>query len=198
MDYRKLTPTQLDALKEVFNIGTGNSVTALSSMLNKKIDMNVPNLRIVSLQEILTSEADKEVLGVLVKAIGEAPGNILYTFKKEVASSISSILLGQEEVFTDLGMSIIGEIGNIVASSYINAITVVTGLSIVSSVPAVAHDMLSSILTTTIIEAGQYDDYILEIETLFKGDGDGDIMGNFYYIPEPGSLEKILTKLGMN
>lgn len=198
MDYRKLTPTQLDALKEVFNIGTGNSVTALSSMLNKKIDMNVPNLRIVSLQEILTSEADKEVLGVLVKAIGEAPGNILYTFKKEVASSISSILLGQEEVFTDLGMSIIGEIGNIVASSYINAITVVTGLSIVSSVPAVAHDMLSSILTTTIIEAGQYDDYILEIETLFKGDGDDDIMGNFYYIPEPGSLEKILTKLGMN
>ena len=197
MDYREFTSMQIDALKEVFNIGTGNSVTALSSMLNKKIDMNVPNLRIVSLQEILSSEADSEVLGVLVKAIGEAPGNILYTFKKEVASSISTMLLGQEEVFTELGMSIIGEIGNIVASSYINAITVVTGLSIVSSVPAVAYDMLSSILTTTVIEAGQYDDYILEIETLFKGDGD-DIMGNFYYIPEPGSLEKILTKLGMN
>ena len=199
MDYSKLTDLQLDTLKELFNIGTGNSVTALSTMLNKRIDMNVPNLNIAKLQEVVDEELEHEVVCVLVKSIGEAPGNILYAFKKETALKIVEILFGKEvESLEELEVSAIGEIGNIIASSYINAITEFTGVSLVSSVPAVVYDTLSSILASVIVGVSEYNDYILKIETSFKGDEVNDIMGSFYYIPEAGSLENILTKIGMN
>lgn len=198
MDYRNLSSVQLDALKEVFNIGSGNAATALSWLLNKKVDMGVPRIEIVKLQDVVGSDLDHEVIAVLVKVIGEAPGNILYVFDKEVAEEIAEILIGNYDVFSDMGMSTMAEIGNIIASSYMNAIVSFTGLKMIPSVPAVTYDMFNAILPATFIESGQYDEYILDIETLFKGENKCNVIGNFYYIPEPGSLENILLKLGMN
>ena len=199
MDYTKLTDLQLDTLKELFNIGTGNSVTALSKMLDKRIDMNLPKLSIAKLQEVVSDDLENEVVAVLVRAVGDAPGNIMYAFKKDVAFNIVKILLNKEvDELGEIELSAIGEIGNIIASSYINAISVFTGVALVSSVPEVVYDMLSAIVASVIVGVGQYEDYILKIETSFKGDEVNDIMGNFYYIPEPGSLENILTKIGMN
>ena len=94
-------------------------------------------------------------------------------------------------------MSTVAEIGNIIASSYMNSIVSLTELKMMASVPAVTYDMFNSILVSTFIESGQYDEYILDIETLFKGENGCDIMGHFYYIPQPGSLENILKQLGM-
>ena len=187
MDYRNLSSMQLDALREVFNIGSGNAATSLSFLLNRKIDMGIPNIKIVRLEEILENDLNNEVIAVLVKVIGEAPGNILYAFDKHVA----------KDVFSDIGMSAIAEIGNIIASSYMNSIVSFTGIKMIASVPAVTHDMFNAILTSTFIESGQYDDYILDIETLFKGHNGQDVLGHFYYIPQPGSLENILKQLGM-
>lgn len=198
MDYRNLSSSQIDALGEVFNIGSGNAATALSWLLNKKVDMGVPNIEIIQLQEVMESDLNHEVIAVLVKVIGEAPGNILYVFDKKVAQEITEILIENYDVFSEMGMSTMAEIGNIIASSYMNAIVSFTGLKMIPSVPAVTYDMFNAILTSTFIEAGQYDEYILDIETLFKGDNNCNVIGNFYYIPEPGSLENILLKLGMN
>lgn len=198
MDFRSLSSIQLDALREVFNIGSGNAATALSWLLNKKVDMGVPHIEIVQLQDIVGSDLDHEVIAVLVKVIGEAPGNILYVFDKKVAVEIAEILIEDYDVFSEMGMSTMGEIGNIIASSYMNAIVSFTGLKMIPSVPAVTYDMFNAILPSTFIESGQYDEYILDIETLFKGDNGCNVIGNFYYIPEPGSLENILLKLGMN
>ena len=197
MDYRNLSSEQLDALGEVFNIGTGNAATSLSWLLNKKVDMTVPNVRVVRLDDVLESELEHEVIAVLVKVIGEAPGNILYCFGKEVALSITEKLTNNKDVFSEIAMSTMAEIGNIIASSYMSSIVSFTGLKMIPSVPAVTYDMFNAILSSTFIESGQYDEYILDIETLFKGTSGSDIMGNFYYIPEPGSLENILKKLGM-
>ena len=188
MDYRHLSPIQRDALKEVFNIGSGNAATSLSFLLNKKIDMAVPNIEIVRLEELLDNDLSNEVIAVLVKVIGEAPGNILYVFDKSVAKEITEILISNEDVFSEIGMSTISEIGNIIAASYMNSIVSFTGIKMIASVPAVAYDLLYTILTTTYIESGQYDEYILDIQTLFKGENGSDVLGNFYYIPEPGSL----------
>lgn len=198
MDFRSLSSIQLDALREVFNIGSGNAATSLSWLLNKKVDMGVPHIEIVQLQDIVGSDLDHEVIAVLVKVIGEAPGNILYVFDKKVAVEIAEILIEDYDVFSEMGISTMGEIGNIIASSYMNAIVSFTGLKMIPSVPAVTYDMFNAILPSTFIESGQYDDYILDIETLFKGDNGCNVIGNFYYIPEPGSLENILLKLGMN
>lgn len=197
MDYRNLTEAQLDALREVFNIGSGNAATSLSYLLNKKIDMGVPSIKIVRLQDILESYLTEEVVAVLVKVLGEAPGNILYAFNKNVAKEISKTLIFNEDIFSEIGMSTVAEIGNIIASSYMNSIVSLTELKMMASVPAVTYDMFNSILVSTFIESGQYDEYILDIETLFKGENGCDIMGHFYYIPQPGSLENILKQLGM-
>lgn len=197
MDYRNLSPMQLDALKEVFNIGSANAATSLSLLLNRKIDMGVPNIKIIRLEEILDDDLNNEVIAVLVKIVGEASGYILHAFDKHVAEEIIKALIPNGDVFNDMGMSTIAEIGNIIASSYMNAIVSFTGIKMVASVPAVTHDVFNAILISTFIESGQYDDYILDIKTLFKGDGDKSVLGDFYYIPQPGALENILKKLGM-
>lgn len=198
MTYQDLTAIQLDALREVGNIGTGNAATALSQLLAKKIDMTVPAINIVPFDDIFSSiGGDEIVVGVIVRVLGDTPGNILFVFDKDTALTLVETLTGQkEEYLSDMGNSVIQEIGNIVSTSYMNAISKFTGLSITPSVPAVTYDMLGAILSTTFIESGQFDDYVLDIETMFIQDNE-EIQGHFYYVPMPGSLEKILSTLGV-
>ncbi|APF26968.1 chemotaxis protein CheC [Clostridium botulinum] len=199
MDYNNMTPLQLDALKEVSNIGTGNAATALSQLLGRKIDMNVPDINIVPFEEVMAEIGEEKVaVGVLVRVLGDTPGNILFVFEKSTALDLVHRLTGmQEEELSEMGNSVMCEIGNIISASYMNAIARFTNLIITPSVPAVSYDMLGAILSTTFIEAGQYNEHVLDIETVFKEDG-SEISGHFYYIPMPGSLEKILNTLGVS
>lgn len=198
MDYLELTPLQLDALREVGNIGVGNSATALSQLLNKKVDMTVPNINVVPFERIYEEVgSDRLVVGILVRVLGDTPGNILFVFDNDSALSIIKDLTGIDGVEIDeMGMSALCEIGNIISTSYMNAISRFTNLNLMPSVPAVTNDMLSAILSTVFIESGQYDEYVLDIETSFIQEGT-NLSGNFYYVPMPGSLEKILSSLGI-
>lgn len=200
MDYSSLSPVQLDALKEVSNIGTGNAATALSQLLNKKIDMTVPAVNIIRMDELLNEIGDEKLaVGVIVRVLGDAPGNILFVFDKDTALGIVEALTGQkDENLTDMSSSVLCEIGNIISGSYMNAIFKLTNLVMTPSVPAVTYDMLGAMLSTTFIESGQYDDNVLDFETVFLQDKEKNISGHFYYIPVPGSLEKILNSLGIN
>jgi len=198
MDYKSLSEMQLDALKEVGNIGAGNAATALSQLINKKVDMTVPAVNIVSFNEIFEKIGGEEiVIGVLVRVLGDTPGNILFVFQQNTALELIEQLTGsKEDSISDIGNSVLCEVGNIISSTYMNAIAKLTGLVITPSVPAATSDMLGAILTTTFIESGQYDDYVLDIETMFLQNNE-TVSGNFYYIPMPGSLEKILNSLGI-
>lgn len=200
MDYTNFTPIQMDALREVGNIGAGNAATALSQLLNRKIDMNVPSINIISFQDVFSSIAGEEfAIGVIVRVLGDTPGSMLYIMDKATAFNIIESLTGEiSEEISEMGNSVLCEIGNIVSGSYLNAIAKLANLFIVPSVPALAADMLGAILSTTFIESGQYDDYVLDIESVFKqGVNSETIGGHFYFIPMPGSLEKILSKLGL-
>jgi chemotaxis protein CheC len=200
MDYSSLSPVQLDALKEVSNIGTGNAATALSQLLNKKIDMSVPAVNIIPMTELFDEIGEEKLaIGVIVRVLGDAPGNILFVFDKDTALGIVESLTGQkDETLTDMSSSVLCEIGNIISGSYMNAIFKLTNLVMTPSVPAVTYDMLGAMLSTTFIESGQYDDNVLDFETVFIQDKEKNISGHFYYIPVPGSLEKILNSLGIN
>lgn len=192
------TSIQLDALKEVSNIGAGNATTALATMLNKKIDMTVPAVNIIKLEELYNMASEEETIGVVVRIMGDTPGNILLLFNEEGAKNMLSILLGKDyEPLSPLGQSALCEIGNIVCTSYMNAIAQFTGLSIYPSVPGLTYDMLSAILTTAFIESGQHDEYILDIETVFLDSKMMSLGTHFYFIPVPGSLEKILKSIGV-
>lgn len=198
MEYKNLTPIQLDALKEVGNIGTGNAATALSQLINKKVDMTVPAINIVPFDDIFKDIGeDKIVVGVIVRILGDIPGNILFIFERDTAMEMIFTLTGQKEKeLNDMGNSVICEIGNIISSSYMNSIARFTGLRVIPSVPAATCDMLGAILSTTFIESGQFDEYVLDIETLFM-QNNLKLSGHFYYIPVPGSMEKILSALGI-
>ncbi|MCB2359392.1 chemotaxis protein CheC [Clostridium estertheticum] len=199
MDYSELTTIQLDVLQEVGNIGAGNAATALSELLNEKVDMSVPTVKIIPFDDIFSSiDVEVVVVGVVVRVLGDIPGNILFTLEKDVALKIISKLVGKEQQqITELGDSALCEIGNIISSSFMNAIAELTKLEVRPSVPAVALDMMAAILSTTFIESGQFDEYVLDLETNFLQENE-KIRGHFYYIPMPGSLEKILNSLGVN
>ena len=198
MDYSKLSNMQLDALREIGNIGAGNAATALSQLLGSKIDMTVPNVNIVSFDEIFSRIGGEEVvLGVIVRVLGDTPGNILFIFTRETGMDlIKQLTHKEEEEISEMGASVLCEIGNIISGSYMNAISKFTNLLIMPSVPAVTFDMLGAILSTTFIESEQFDECVLDIETAFL-QNDTEIQGYFYYIPMPGSLEKMLSSLGV-
>lgn len=199
MDYSKLSEMQLDAIKEVSNIGAGNAATALSQLLNRKVDMTVPSVKIINFTDIYSlMDKEEEVAGVLVRVLGDTPGNILFVFEKNVAFSIIEQLTGmKEQEISEMGSSVLCEIGNIVSASYMNAIAKLTNLSIMPSVPAVAYDMIGAILSTTFVESVQYSEEILEIETTLKSEDTSNLGGYFYYVPMAGSLEKILNSIGV-
>ena len=199
MGNNNFSSVQLDALKEVSNIGVGNAATAMSALLARKIDMTVPSVNAVKLEKLIDDAGEAEVAGIIVRVLGDIPGNILIVFQLDVAYSIISMLTGKiEEEISEMGASVLCEIGNILCGTYMNAISQVTRLNVMPSVPAIACDMMGAILATTFIESGQYEEYILDIETVFLNDLDSDIGIHFYYIPVPGSLEKILKSIGIN
>ena len=199
MDYSSLSMIQLDALKEVSNIGAGNAATALSMLLSKKIDMSVPSVNVVRLEDVVEETGESEVSGTVVRVLGDIAGNILLVFKEDTVNKIIGKLVGTNEgINSEMGQSVLCEIANIISASYMNSIAQLTNLAIAPSVPAVAYDMLGAILTTTLIESNQYDEYILDIETIFLDETEENIGGHFYYIPMPGSLEKILKSIGIS
>ena len=199
MDNNIFSAMQLDALKEVSNIGVGNAATAMSDLLGKKVDMTVPCINMVQLEKLINDAGEDQVVGIIVRVLGEIPGNILIVFQLDVAYSIISLLTGKvEEEISEMGNSVLCEIGNILCGSYMNAISQFTGIKVLPSVPAIACDMMSAILATTFIEAGQYEEYILDIETVFLNELNSDMGTHFYYIPVPGSLQKILNSIGIN
>ena len=122
MDYKNLTSFQLDALREVSNIGAGNSATSLSILLGTKIDMSVPNVNIIEFEELFNSYQEEEVVAVLVRVLDDISGSILYVFEQNVAlNMISKLISSKESSITDMGRSVMGEIGNIIASSFMNS-----------------------------------------------------------------------------
>ena len=200
MEYSNLSVLQLDALKEVSNIGAGNAATALSMLIGKKVDMTVPAVNVVKLDDIVEENGETEVSGTVVRVLGDIAGNILLVFENSTSENIIKKLVGSKQSpESEMGSSVLCEITNIISAAYMNSIAQLTNLAILPSVPATSYDMLGAILTTTFIESNQYDEYILDIETVFLDeDTEENIGGHFYYIPMPGSLEKILKAIGIN
>ncbi len=201
-DIMELTPTQLDALREIGNVGAGNSATALSQIINHRIDMNVPEVSIVPLTDVpdLVGGPDVMVAGVFLRVYGAAPSNILFLLPQESAFYLVDMILGKKRGETQtldfMDESALMEIGNILAGAYLNALFNLTKLSLLPSIPALAMDMAGAILSVVLIQLGQMGDHALVIETEFQADEDG-IKGHFFLVPDPGSLETILTAVGV-
>ncbi|MZQ75147.1 MAG: CheY-P-specific phosphatase CheC [Peptoclostridium sp.] len=191
----------LDVLKEVGNIGAGNALTALSQIINKKVDMEVPVIEVIETEKIVNTVETAEMLivGVYVKFWGDISGNIMLVLDKPSSDHLIKILLGEvsdDDFYSEMEMSAIQEIGNILSSSYINSISQLSNLNIQMSVPSVSIDMAGSILSVPAIEYSEVSDKIILIENKIL-EGDNEIVGNLYFMPDIDSFKLLFSNLGV-
>jgi chemotaxis protein CheC len=200
--YEDLCDVHIDVLREIGNIGAGNAATALSKMLNDKVRMSLPIVRITCFNDAVNALGGPETMtvGVLVKFCGEADGMIMFLLDMEDAKGIMSILIDNfdcnEDELTELKLSAIKEIGNILGTSYINSISTLTGLRINVTVPQVAIDMAGAIMSVPIIEFGAVGDKVMFIEEDFYGE-QNKISSNIIMFAQIDTLKVIMEKLGI-
>lgn len=192
---------KLDVLKEVGNIGAGHAATALSRILNQPVDMSVPTVRLLPFEEIADSVGGSEqvVIAVFLRVEGDAPGNMFFIIREDSAKRLLRNLLSietEEGVYSDMELSALNEIGNILAGSYLSSLADFTKLSMVPTVPSLAIDMAGAILSYGLLQFGQMGDAALLIETKFLEDREA-VEGQFFLIPDPESFEKIFRALGV-
>lgn len=195
---------ELDVLTEIANIGAGNAVTALSQMMSNKIDMHVPKVKMLTFSELSEILGGPEALvaGIMVSLDEDIKGYMLFMLENASAHHLVSQLMGQPEpeqtpeVFTEIEQSALMEIGNIITGAYLNSISKMTDLNIITSIPYLAIDMAGAILSVPAIEFGKLGDKALLIESRFR-DMDIDISGYFIMIPTMESYHAILKALGI-
>lgn len=193
---------EFDVLTEIGNIGAGNATTALSQLINARIDMYVPKVELLTFSELaeIIGGAETLVAGILLSLEGDINGSMLFILETSAARLLVQQLMGCEgsdsEEFTEMELSALKEIGNIIAGAYLSAISSLTHLLITSSVPSLACDMAGAILSVPAIEFGKLGDKALLIESQFK-DLDVDISGYFILIPTMDSYGHILSSLGL-
>ena len=201
-DEYDLSPIQLDALREIGNVGAGNSATALSQIINKRIDMNVPKVALVPIEAVpdLVGGPDEIVVGVFLRIYGRAPGNVLFLMPQKSAFYLVDTLMGREHGTTKtldfMDESALMEIGNILSGAYLNAFFSFTHISMLPSIPALAMDMAGAILNIILVQLGQMGDQAMVIETEFLAEDDG-ISGHFFLVPDPGSLGILIEAVGV-
>lgn len=194
---------KMDVLKEVGNIGAGNAATALSRLLNKPIDMAVPKVQMLPFEAIAERVGGSEniVCAVFFRVEGEAPGNLFFIMSPAAAKRLLERLAGfevnEEEEFSEMEWSALAEIGNILAGSYLSSLADFTSLSMMPTVPALALDMAGAILGYGLLQFGEMGDSALLIDTTFI-EGQDEVEGQFFLIPDPDSFGKIFKSLGIS
>lgn len=197
-----LNDLQFDVLKEIGNIGAGNATTALAKMMNMKIDMNVPRVDLVPFSNLpdIFGSPEEVLAGILVQLDGDIKGMMMFLVKEKSAHNLVNSLMGgmiqsSGDGFSDMELSALGEIGNIIIGAYLSAMSNLTSLKISSSVPYISIDMAGALLSVPAIEFGKLGDKVLLIETQF---GELDFVnGYFLMVPELESYDAILSSLGM-
>ena len=190
-----------DVLKELGNIGAGNATTALAQMLQTKVDMKVPQVRLLDFKDVGVVMGGEEqlVAGIYLAVEGDITGSIMFILEQNAAKSLVSKLMGMppsEGGFTEIEISAMKEIGNIITGAYLNSLAQMTNLKMIPSVPDLNIDMLNAILSVPAIEFGIIGDQILLIQTVFTDDV--DLNGYFILMPDLESYSTMLKGLGLS
>ena len=191
----------MDVLKEIGNIGAGNATTAIAGMLGAKMNMMVPCVELIEASKLGDAICPEEetIVGIFLEVQNDISGSMMFLMKLPAAHFLVNSLMMRDldynEPFDEMDLSAMKEIGNIIAGSYLSALSSMTNLSIAPSVPYIAVDMAAAILSVPAIQFGQYGDNALFIATEF---GDDVLMdGYFILMPEPESYHKLLSSLGI-
>jgi chemotaxis protein CheC len=201
-DVRDLKELQFDALKEVANIGAGHAATALSLMTNKKIMITVPQVAVTPLEEVpqVLGSPEEVVAAVLMHMMGDLTGRTLLLFPEKSALALCDTLLrrptGTTTEFGAMEQSGIKEVGNILSSAYLNALSDFMGMMLVPSVPSLVVDLSAAVLTSTYLNFGSERDYVFCVESEFQFEGESShLKGHFLLLPDLASLRAIFDAI---
>ncbi|MCL2773757.1 MAG: chemotaxis protein CheC [Oscillospiraceae bacterium] len=197
-----LDAIHIDVLREIGNIGSGNAASSLSMMLNTRVDMNVPTVKILDIEELAETLGgpEKQVVGILFTLHEDFEGMMMFITEKQFAHLVLNVLMGKNfDKFEDLGemdISAIKEVGNIMVGAYIGAIAQMTNMKIALSPPSIAIDMVGALLNVPAVEIEKYGDKALFIQDGFIN-GNNQVTSYLLLIPEVGYLKKIFQILGL-
>ena len=187
---------QLDALRELANIGSGNAATALSTMLGRPINISVPSAFAVPLAEAVETvgPADLEVTGVVIPVEGDLEALVLLVFTPAEAATLCR-LLGVEPD-TDVGVSALAEVGNILGCSYIGGLAALAGLDMSPHPPETIVDMLGAILSSALVTGVQASDLALLLDSKLEIEGEACSFV-FVFVPDEAGVAGLLQRLGV-
>lgn len=207
MEASNLTNMQKDVLREIGNIGAGNATTSMAALINQKVQMEVPSVALVTVNELMDNIGGPEemIVAVLFKIEGDVPGTVYFILTiKEAEFIVEQMTKGSEVPFWNDGMlnewtaSILKEAGNILTGSYLSALADFTGLHMKPTVPFLSVDMAAATLVTGLLEVSQMSDYALIIDTQFSGmETEQQANGHFLLIPDPSSIPTLFQALGL-
>ena len=203
LDLTNVSQQYFDVLKEIGNIGAGNATTALAQMLGQKVDMKVPQVKLLDFKEVGAVMGGEEQImaGIYLLVEGDITGSIMFLLQEEAAHILVNQLMGvgsggkMEGGFDEIELSALNEIGNIITGAYLNALSMLTNMKIYPSVPDLSIDMAGAILSVPAIEFGEVGDKMLLIQTQFTDEKAID--GFFILVPDLESYDKIMASLGM-
>ncbi|HEY4095270.1 MAG TPA: chemotaxis protein CheC [Baekduia sp.] len=190
------TDMQLDALRELANIGSGNAGTALGSMLGKSVDISVPTAAVMPLADAVAIAGRPDELrhGVVVPIVGDMEAIVVLLFPDPDARTLCGIY-GIEPSTAD-GKSMLGEVGNILGTSYINVLAQMVAMELEPAPPQVVEDMLGSILESVLLGRGEDVDQALILDSALMVEEE-ECSLSFLLLPSAGGIKQLLERLGL-
>lgn len=201
MSLEKVSENYGDVLKEIGNIGAGNAMTALSQMLQCKVDMQVPQVKLLDFCEVgeIMGGEEQIMVGVYLGVEGDITGSMMFLVEQASAKHlVNKIMMGmasEGDEFTEMELSAMNEVGNIITGAYLNSLSTLTNLKIFPTPPMLTVDMACAILSVPAIDFGTMGDKILLIQSQFYDEVEID--GYFILIPDLDSYARILNSLGL-
>ena len=191
------TELQLDALRELANVGSGNASTALSGMLGRSVDISVPKAQALPFAEAVEAAgpAEQDVTGIVLGIVGEMNGTVLLLVPPADADKICRMLGVEPD--DEYALSALGEIGNIVGTSYINALAAMTGMDIEPTPPTTATDMLGALVASVLAGQAHAGDIALMLDSNLVVEGE-DCSISFFLVPDQGGVDELLSRLGLS
>ena len=206
IEHIELNPEQIDVLMEIGNIGSGNAITALSELLNKRIEVSLTYINIIPFWKIpnLLGDPSSKVFGINSNIVNYKNLSILQFFTKESVLSLVHILNEDpSNILQDItniqdldenSLSIIKETGNILAGHYLSALANLMSITLIPDVPYVAFDIMGAIANCIIARFSQAADYTIVIDTKIQIE-DINMDGVFCFIPDFNILRKFFNSL---
>lgn len=208
MDTNKLSNLQKDVLREIGNIGAGNATASMSQLIDKNIKMEVPSVKIVTINEMMEIIGGPErlIVAIFFRFEGEVTGTVYFILTIEEAEYlVTKVTSGQVTSILNNGktdpmaISVLQEVANILNGSYLSAMADFTNLRMTTSVPYLSIDMAAATIVTGLVELSKTTDYAILIDTKITGDeSDNTAKGHFLLIPDPDSIPTLFSALGIN